>query len=424
MLNRLLPVLILNLVAVRGYAAGVCNTLPECLQQKTQLSSSLAAVDANLRSLDLGDVARVKDAEDYDDHDWDRITIRWFYQSKESYFESIGRSLPNGELGAVEYCAKQGMHLPSAREFAQIASRACTPDLAGKEPCGAAGISETAKDGYYKINAKNIDGKADIFYFSNSGYNSPKGAKGQWMWTSSTRIRSQFGAFDISSFYWGDFLGLQVASGGSEMAVRCVRGYAAGVCGTWPECLQQKTQLSAYLAAVEARIQALKPLPQLDDIARNPDKSVRMFEYMTSFGKPLPNGDFGAVEYCASQGMHLPSARELAQIASRWCTPELAGKEPCGAAGISETAKDGYVYVPTLSADGKADKFYFSSAGYMRPAGDLGENSFWSSSYDWFDVGAYKPSIFFLSGNHGGLGGRLGGERRPVKLAVRCVRGQ
>jgi hypothetical protein len=99
------------------------------------------------------------------------------------------------------------------------------------------------------------------------------------------------------------------------------------------------------------------PAPQFGDIVRNTDGSVR---YMSLDG---------AIRYCANQGMHLPSARELAQLSASM-----------GAAGISETAKDGYYLVSTHNADGKTDNFYFNSTGYKRPAGDLGNHWFWSSS--------------------------------------------
>jgi uncharacterized protein (TIGR02145 family) len=106
-----------------------------------------------------------------------------------------------------------------------------------------------------------------------------------------------------------------------------------------------------------AQIILADPPPQFGDIARNADGSVR---YMNQFD---------AVSYCASQGMHLPRIRELAQLAVS-----------LGAAGISETPKDGYNLMTAKNADGKVDNFYFNYAGYKRPQGDLGNNWFWSSS--------------------------------------------
>ena len=82
---------------------------------------------------------------------------------------------------------------------------------------------------------------------------------------------------------------------------------------------------------------------------------------------------YDAVSYCANQGMHLPSARELAQLSAS-----------LGAAGISETPK-GYYLVSAKNADGKVDNFYFNYSGYKRPQGDLGNNWFWSSSVSSYD---------------------------------------
>ncbi len=174
-----------------------------------------------------------------------------------------------------------------------------------------------------------------------------------------------------------------------------VSGYAADVCKTLPECQQLKTQLSASMAAVDARIQALQPSPQVGDIARNTDGSIR---YMNQAD---------AINYCASQGQHLPSARELAQLA-----------QSMGAAGISETAKNGYYQVSAKNADGKADTFYFSHAGYNRPAGDLGYNWFWSSSVV---SSSLSYNAFLLDGVVGGVDYDLRGS---LSYAVRCARGR
>ncbi len=112
-----------------------------------------------------------------------------------------------------------------------------------------------------------------------------------------------------------------------------------------------------------------------------------------------------AIKYCASQGQHLPSARELAQLATSR-----------GAAGISETAKNGYYQVNAKNADGKVDSFYFRNSGYIRPADDLGNNWFWSSS-----VVLNRPDYAFdLYGGNG----HVGYVYRDNLHAVRCERGQ
>lgn len=166
-----------------------------------------------------------------------------------------------------------------------------------------------------------------------------------------------------------------------------VSGYADSVCNSLAECQQLK-------ARVDARIQELDGV-----IARYADGRVRHMN------------QFDAMSYCASRGMHLPSARELAQLAASR-----------GAAGISETAKNGYYPVSAINADGKVDDFYVSYAGYNSPSGDLGNNWFWSSSV--FSFSPYEAYVF--NGSHGphSDGGNFGNHSRySVNFAVRCVVG-
>jgi hypothetical protein len=133
---------------------------------------------------------------------------------------------------------------------------------------------------------------------------------------------------------------------------------------------------------------------EFTDIVRNTDGSIR---YMNQSD---------AINYCASQGLHLPSIRELAQLS-----------QSMGAAGISQTAKDGYYHVNAKNADGKADSFYFRYAGYNRPAGDLGDIWFWSSSVDLYD-----PDFgFILYGYDGAIESTMLAYGR---CSVLCARGQ
>jgi len=153
------------------------------------------------------------------------------------------------------------------------------------------------------------------------------------------------------------------------------------------------------------------PTPQFGDIVRNSDGTIRyMFqssEYMKSIGKPLPNGELGAVEYCASLGQHLPTAREQAQLSA-----SLHAK------GIIEVAQysnePGYYLVKATDPDGKLDQFYFNFVGYERPDSDLGNNWFWSSS-----VGPNDTNSAFV---HDGIYGEVNYVNfRNWGYAVRCV---
>jgi hypothetical protein len=97
--------------------------------------------------------------------------------------------------------------------------------------------------------------------------------------------------------------------------------------------------------------------PSLTDSAKNSD------------GNFLHLNQYDANSFCRNKGLRLPTARELAHFS-----------QSQGAQGISETPKDGYRLVKGLDSEGNQDYFYFSSQGYMRPAGDLGKKYFWSSS--------------------------------------------
>ncbi len=112
-----------------------------------------------------------------------------------------------------------------------------------------------------------------------------------------------------------------------------------------------------------------------------------------------------AVHYCASQGAHLPSARELAQLSTSLGAKGIV--DGCGSTDISCYS------VKATNTDGNEDRFDFSSAGYRRPEGELGSNWFWSSST--------HPRIsafaFFLNGSDGDVVYIY----RNGLYAVRCV---
>lgn len=94
-------------------------------------------------------------------------------------------------------------------------------------------------------------------------------------------------------------------------------------------------------------------------VARDPDGKVKYMNIIE------------AVQHCENNGSHLPSARELAQFSVN-----------LGAKGIVEVCDAGDDYCQKIEAkniDGKNDSFYFSSAGYRPPEGDLGKVWFLSS---------------------------------------------
>ena len=138
---------------------------------------------------------------------------------------------------------------------------------------------------------------------------------------------------------------------------------------------------------------------------------------VTPFFEPLKYGPFNltgilktsvtlteAKKICHDKGMRLPTARELA-LAS----------QSMGAKGISETKKDGYYLVKGSDSSGKPDPFYFNNKGYRRPAGELGNYWFWSSS----GHPDYSGNAYILVGTYGYIDGVY--YRHYSSNAVRCV---
>ena len=80
-----------------------------------------------------------------------------------------------------------------------------------------------------------------------------------------------------------------------------------------------------------------------------------------------------AVGYCAKQGQHLPSVRELAVYAMKF-----------GARGIVDSCNSDDKqchHIQAVDVSGSPDSFYYSSAGYRRPQGEHGDSLFWSWSF-------------------------------------------
>ena len=160
---------------------------------------------------------------------------------------------------------------------------------------------------------------------------------------------------------------------------------AKEVCDTIEECQKLKTKVEARLAEL------LKDVtPELTGILKT---GVDQYE---------------AEKICLDKGMRLPTARELALDAiARKALPSSA---------ISETKKDGYYLVKGSDSVGNPDHFYFSYKDYKRPAGDLGNKWFWSSSVHPY----YSDIAYRLYGNYGGIY-NVNRSYDNYYNAVRCV---
>lgn len=84
-----------------------------------------------------------------------------------------GRVFEMDQLAADKYCKDLGLRLPTSREFALLA-----------QSLGALGISETEKDGYYRVTGTSPSGEVDEFFYSEKGYQRPPGDLGLYcFWT-------------------------------------------------------------------------------------------------------------------------------------------------------------------------------------------------------------------------------------------------
>lgn len=138
-------------------------------------------------------------------------------------------------------------------------------------------------------------------------------------------------------------------------------------------------------------------MPTFFEIARNRDGSVKYMKQAR------------AIQYCSSQGAHLPSARELVQLATS-----------LGARGIvASCGSDNFCYdVNVTNADGSYDSFKFSYAGYQRPsANDVISVGFWSSSVG--SPGSFNGIVFYSDEGYFDHVSRRGSYE-----AVRCVSGR
>lgn len=141
------------------------------------------------------------------------------------------------------------------------------------------------------------------------------------------------------------------------------------------------------------------------DLARHADGSVYYMNHRD------------ALEYCRREGSRLPSIDELVLYA-----------ESLGAKGIAKA--DGglpdssyyririlaevneYGLYPNWGPSIKDQyKFWFSHEGYRRPTGDLGNESFWSSTLK------YSFTPYYLDGRDGEILDQL----NSTELAVLCV---
>lgn len=173
MKKTFLGLAILGFFATNVQAKEVCNTIKECQNLKTKVNERLAELQKDVTP-ELTEILETN--------------VSWFK--------------------AKEICQDEGMRLPTPRELALVSQR-----------LGAQGISETQKDGYELIKAKDSEGNLDYFYFNSKGYNRPATVHGHYFIWSST-VHSIY-AYSLDGVYGNIYN--SVLNNTLATAVRCVR---------------------------------------------------------------------------------------------------------------------------------------------------------------------------------------------------------
>ena len=167
---------------------------------------------------------------------------------------------------------------------------------------------------------------------------------------------------------------------------------AQPVCNGLADCQALREQADVRIRELE-----VGPFPNFLDIAKDSD------------GKVIKMNPLDAKDYCAKKGTRLPTAREFAKLSMSLGSEGLIDDDTCH-------------YTPCHQVhqfpwnDLKEDIFIYSSVGYRRPSGDLGNHSFWSLSHG---MGT-GPGWYYFNGYDGDIEqGNNWGKRAVLCLAGR-----
>jgi hypothetical protein len=136
-----------------------------------------------------------------------------------------------------------------------------------------------------------------------------------------------------------------------------------------------------------------------------------------SSGKMLTMNQVEAIKACARHGMHLPTIRELLIH-----TAGMIIKEPTEVTD-GELRIGAFKPLSATNPNGKVDRFYYDSDNFASlPAGNWGEQEFWSSSLDDDSFG------YYLEGRDGNVdytdNEDVTDNGAPAWFAVRCLPGK
>ena len=122
-----------------------------------------------------------------------------------------GNVLHKNQYEAERYCRDHDSRLPTARELALWAVK------------HGASISEHPRDGYYKVDGSDPEGRPDPFYFNYSGYRGlTETLRRYWYWSSSVVPGDSYVAYYLNGDN-GDIDNDDRSDNNDDNAVRCVR---------------------------------------------------------------------------------------------------------------------------------------------------------------------------------------------------------
>jgi hypothetical protein len=263
---------------------------------------------------------------------------------------------PNKNIGDVcymrlddaeAYCQAHDERLPTARELAHLAVTLGAKGI--KEISAFANIEAASKAGYQLVVAKDISGKADQFYYNNSGST----YQGPGLWSSSRgpqRYHPELRG-DFSLDWDGD---IQARDNLYVINVKCVSNKVEEQTKYEKPCVRGQTCPELSL---------LPALAEFDDT-----------ELHLTFNK--------AQAYCSKNGGRLPTIRELVNHEAISCgskTVEIS--EPRPTYGTFDR-------VVGVNPNGKIDQFYYSSRNYNCD----GNSYYWSST-------TFGSGVLGLKGN-------------------------
>ena len=182
-------------------------------------------------------------------------------------------------------------------------------------------------------------------------------------------------------------------------------------CGTYAATVDNFTlpEHGKLEVRLDARIQKIGIAPAFGSIVKKDATSEKYCSNGSNTGEICYMTQQNAIDYCASQQNHLPSAIEMALLSQSFQAKGLYSNCP---------NNDSRCYhIRAKNLDQSIDEFNFSYWGYTQPEGDLGNNWFWTSSVD-----PDSPDVGFI---FDGEAGDVNHNYNHIYYsAVRCVAGR